>query len=282
MNIIGISRGHRFSPNHISNDSAIFNHVMDELRKLGYAPISYTEEEFAQVGMPTKKSFVVNMARSNEVLEKLKEWHANGIRVINSPYGIDNCIRLPMTIKLINEGSPHPISWIVDTSLVDTGVLDYPCWIKRGDSHAIQKEDVSYARNQEEANLILKNFKDRGIRTSVINEHLQGDLVKFYGVLDTDFFYWFYPSPLTHSKFGLEIFNGYTQGFTFNPTILKQYAYQAAKVLDVPIFGGDAIVMEDGEIKLIDFNDWPSFAPCRNVAAEAIACYINHRIREEQ
>ena len=31
--------------------------------------------------------------------------------------------------------------------------------------------------------------------------------------------------------------------------------------------GGDCIVAPDGQIRIIDFNDWPSFAPCRTEAA---------------
>ena len=34
MNIIGISRGTRFSPNHVGNDAAIYNKVMEELLRL--------------------------------------------------------------------------------------------------------------------------------------------------------------------------------------------------------------------------------------------------------
>ena len=37
------------------------------------------------------------------------------------------------------------------------------------------------------------------------------------------------------------------------------------------VYGGDCIVGEDGNIRIIDFNDWPSFAPCRNEAAPFIA-----------
>ena len=36
-------------------------------------------------------------------------------------------------------------------------------------------------------------------------------------------------------------------------------------------YGGDCIVDEDGTIRIIDFNDWPSFAPCRDTAAKYIA-----------
>ena len=42
------------------------------------------------------------------------------------------------------------------------------------------------------------------------------------------------------------------------------------------IYGGDCIVSDDGQIRIIDFNDWPSFAPCRNEAAPHIArCVMN-------
>ena len=150
----------------------------------------------------------------------------------------------------------------------------YNCWIKRGDFHAIHREDVTYVRNPEEARTILKEYAIRGIPSAVINEHLVGDLVKFYGVAGTDFFYWFYPSNMHHSKFGLEAINGTAKGLPFDEQTLQTLCNEAAKVLHVEVYGGDCIVDEEGTIRLIDFNDWPSFAPCR----EAAAPYIAHRI----
>ncbi len=44
---------------------------------------------------------------------------------------------------------------------------------------------------------MLQEFFLRGIKRAVINRHLDGDLIKFYGVAGTDFFYWFYPSRTT-------------------------------------------------------------------------------------
>ena len=41
-------------------------------------------------------------------------------------------------------------------------------------------------------------------------------------------------------------------------------------MLQVDVYGGDCIVSPDGSIRIIDFNDWPSFAPCRKEAAIAI------------
>ena len=50
--------------------------------------------------------------------------------------------------------------------------------------------------------------------------------------------------------------------------------------MDVRIYGGDCIVDEHGHISIIDFNDWPSFAPCRAEAAPAIARSVLKAIRK--
>jgi len=38
------------------------------------------------------------------------------------------------------------------------------------------------------------------------------------------------------------------------------------------------IVAPSGELTLIDLNDWPSFAPCRDAASEAIADHLMRRV----
>lgn len=287
MNIIGISRGTRFSPNHVGNDAAIYNKVIEELLRMGHSVRSYAEDEFANAsldelaGASLEGTFesssdglpevVVTMARDKQTLARLLEWEARGVRIINSPRGILNCVRRPMTELLLAHKVPHPRSWIVATDEPFPLEVTFPCWLKRGDSHAMVKQDVCYASTRDEAIRVVADMRERGIPTVVVNEHLAGDLVKFYGVQDEPFFHWFYPSAHSHSKFGLEAINGQAQGFPFDPAQLKQYADEAARVLDVPVYGGDAVVMADGSIRIIDFNDWPSFAPCREEAARAIA-----------
>ena len=99
---------------------------------------------------------------------------------------------------------------------------------------------------------------------------------KFYGISGTGFFHWFYPSEVQHSKFGLEEINGAAKGISFDKTVLQKLCNRAAEVLNIQIYGGDCIVSEDGVMRLIDFNDWPSFAPCRDAAAPHIAqCILN-------
>ena len=280
ISIIGVSRGSEYSPNHVDNDAAIFNKVVEELRQLGCKVDTYTEKEF--VKRRIEGEIIFDMARDVATIQYLKELEDQGVLVINSAYGIDNCVRKPMTQLLTSFGVPHPHSMIVRTDEEFHGDF-YPCWLKRGNSHAIVKEDVSYATNRDEANSILADFKRRGIPEAVVNEHLQGDLIKFYGVHGTDFFYWFYPGPCSHSKFGLEKINGEAKGIAFNVSDLKKYSDMAAEVLNVPIYGGDCVVLPNGDVKIIDFNDWPSFARCRDEAGRKIAeCIYNQALKKRR
>ena len=273
IELAGIRRGNQYSPNHIGNDAAIFQLTIDELRKLDCEVIEFTEKEFQDVEQ-IEADFVFNMARDTKTIQKLQKIESEGKKVINSGFGIENCTREKMT-RLIQENHiPHPRSIIITTDalLPDTTYeLGTHCWIKRGDFHAMHREDVTHARIGDEAQEILREYALRGIPTAVINEHLSGDLIKFYGVEGTDFFHWFYPNDLNHSKFGLEKINGKAKGIPFDLNGLKAICSQTAKILDIYIYGGDCIIDFDGTIRLIDFNDWPSFAPCRSTAAPYIA-----------
>ena len=53
-------------------------------------------------------------------------------------------------------------------------------------------------------------------------------------------------------------------------------------MLVVDVYGGDAIVAPDGTIRIIDFNDWPSFAPCCQDGGKAIAQAIIQKIEKEE
>ena len=44
IKIIGISRGSEYSPNHVDNDAAIFNKVVEVLREWGCQVKTYTEK----------------------------------------------------------------------------------------------------------------------------------------------------------------------------------------------------------------------------------------------
>lgn len=278
IKIAGVMRAGAYSPNHIGNDAAIFNATAEHLRKRGCIVNVYNEEQFRNSVI--EEEIILNMCREMESIKKLQALEEEGRLVINSGFGIENCTRERMTRILLGNGIPYPESLIVNTNedvrpdLEKAGFSS--CWIKRGDFHAMHKEDVSYCRHLEEAQEVLHEYFYRGIKRAVINRHLVGDLIKFYGVSGQDFFYWFYPFDEGHSKYGHEVINGKSKGLPFDLDYLKKICQDASEVLDVMIYGGDCIVDADGSIRIIDFNDWPSFAPCRNEAAPYIAkCVLN-------
>lgn len=284
IKIAGIMRAGAYSPNHIGNDAAIFNLTTEQLRKRGCEVKVYSEEQF--IAGEVKEDIIVDMCREHRSMVLLQQLEDAGALVINSGYGIENCTRERMTRILLGSNIPYPDSLIVDTDEVvkDRMVaakMDR-AWIKRGDFHAMHKEDVSYVRHPEEAQEVLQEYFLRGIKRAVINRHLVGDLIKFYGVRDTPFFYWFYPFDEGHSKYGHEAVNGHSRGIEFDVAGLRHICQQAADVLDVIVYGGDCIVDPDGTIRIIDFNDWPSFASCRQEAAPHIAKAIIKKIKERQ
>lgn len=282
IKIAGVMRAGVFSPNHIGNDSTIFNTVAEQLRKRGCEVNIYNEEQLI-AGAVTEK-IIVNMCREHKSIEILQEKENQGCLVINSGFGIENCIRERMARILMATNIPYPESIIVNTNevirdrLVKAGFSQV--WIKRGDYHSMHKEDVSFTRHPEEAQEVLQEYFLRGIGRAVINKHLVGDLIKFYGIQGTQFFYWFYPFEMGHSKYGDEKINGMSHHTPFDLNYLKQISETASVTLDVKIYGGDCIVSPEGDIKIIDFNDWPSFAPCRNEAAPQIARFIMSEIKK--
>ena len=273
IKIAGVMRAGAYSPNHIGNDAAIFNATAEHLRRRGCEVNIYSEEKFQESDI--EEQIILNMCREQASIQKLQKLEEEGRLVINSGFGIENCTRERMTRILLGNKISYPESLIVNTnenSIDDLKASGFSsCWIKRGDFHAMHKEDVSYCRHPEEAQEVLHEYFYRGIKRAVINRHLPGDLIKFYGISGQPFFFWFYPFDEGHSKYGHEAINGRSRGIPFDEEGLKEMCQKASDILDVKIYGGDCIVSDSGDISIIDLNDWPSFAPCRKEAAPYIA-----------
>lgn len=274
--VLGIRRSPQFSPNHTGNDSKIFSLTVDEIEKKGYKVRQMTEEEFFHEE-DIDEEIIFTMLRLPENVNKLKKFEQEGRRIINSAQGIENCFRANMTDLLLKNNISHPRSQILSTKDDAESTFNElggkNIWIKRGDFHTVHKEDIAFCRTYEEVKSILKEYAVRGIPNVVLSEHLQGDLVKFYAVKGTPFFHWFYPFDTDHLMMGAQDTER-TRYFEFAESELRRIAGEAVEVLDVDIYGGDAIISNTGEIRLIDVNDWPSFAPCRDEASKYIADVI--------
>lgn len=279
IKIAGIMRSGAYSPNRIGTDAAIFNAVTEQLRKRGCQVKVYSEEQLA-AGEVTE-DVVVNMCRQWHSIEVLQALEDRGVLVINSGYGIENCTHSRMTRILVGCNVPFPESIVVGTDEVVRSQLTSMgftrCWVKRGDFHSVHKEDVSFVRSAEEAQEVLKEYFLRGIKRAVITKHIDGEQIKFYGVQGTNFFYHFHASQGAHALRGTG-----TTAVDVDLPRLRRICNRASEELDVKIYGGDCIVAPDGRITIIDFNDWPSFSPCRDAAATAIAKCVIARIKNQR
>ena len=146
--------------------------------------------------------------------------------------------------------------------------------MKRADAVAQTKADVVFCSDKATIEQTKRNFALRGVEDVVVSAHVVGDLIKFYGVGDS-FFWYFYPTDKGHSKFGNEKRNGIAQHFGFNLPELRAAATRLARLTGIDVYGGDCIVDREGRFFIIDFNDWPSFSPCREQAADAISLFVN-------
>lgn len=282
IKIAGVMRAGTYSPNHIGNDAAILNIVAEQLRKRGCEVRIYSEEQF--IAGKVEEAIVVNMCRDRQSIQMLQQLENDGKLVINSGFGIENCIRERMTRILVGNGIPYPESICVNTDEVVKDMLEAKgfsqCWIKRGDCHTTHKEDVTYVRHAQEAQEILQEYFLRGIKRAVISKHIHGELIKFYGVQGSPFFFWLHPFESGSGR-GSEAEETIPQHTAFDERRLNSICRAASESLDIKVYGGDCIVAPDGEIYVVAFDDWPSFAPCRAEAASNIAKAIISEIKNK-
>src|SRR5262249_6540275 len=146
-----------------------------------------------------------------------------------------------------------------------SGVPSLPVWVKRGDVHNTQEGDVVFAETEAAVEVALGRLHARGIGRAVLQPHVAGDLVKFYGIGpgggadgEPPWFRWFYHRDQV------------VAGHPLDAGQLARLARRAAGALGLEIYGGDAIATADDGLVLLDLNAWPSFALYREEAAQAI------------
>ncbi len=249
--VVGIYRSKQFSPNKVDADREILDAV---LAKLGCPRVALSEEDVEAHGLP-EATLYLSMARGEKVLAMLKD-----AATLNTVGGIIKC-----NARTWQDEEP---------------VCGFPRWVKRSDGCAQTVADVTLCKTAEDYDKLTAEYRLHNIPW-VEQPHYDGDLVKFYAVGGTDFFHWSYPTETGQTKFGLEAANNsQVRHYPFEVEKLKHMAAHVAQRIDVTVYGGDAIVQSDGAIHIIDFNDWPSFAPCREEAATAIAVICNQKLKE--
>lgn len=263
-----IQRAACYSPNSEEKDLAILQEVgcfFDDAKIIGESEFVENFSTYNQlisaesVGSVNAYYQIISMARSPKALDCLEQLEQRGIRVLNPSVGVRACQRSNVDKVMRENHLPLP---------PDEGDDGY--WVKRADTAAQSKEDVCFCHDWAEVEKTKSSFMQRGITDIVTQAHVKGDVVKFYGVEGTDFFRYYYSGDDTETKFGDEGRSGKPQYYPFSSSNLQADAEKLACLLQTPIYGGDAIIQEDGSYVIIDFNDFPSFSKCRKEAAKAI------------
>ena len=276
ISIAAILRAGIFSPNHIANDAAILHAVVAELRRRGCQVKVYSEEEFCNAVID--EDVVLAMCRGERAVEKIQHLEDAGRLVVNSGYGIENCIRMIMVRLLAQAGVRVPQFFVVDTDVdVRKQLLKAgfgPCWVKKGDAPVHHLEDIARCRHAEEAQELLHEFFFRHISKAVVSKDVDGEKIRCYGVASSGWFHAFLPFRSGGFK---EDDDTLSQSLVQK---VKDICMKAAEVLNVDVFGCDIVLDKDGECQLVSFDDWPSFAPIRKEAARAIAKSVLTRTRK--
>jgi hypothetical protein len=267
MRLIGLYREAECSPGrHRSNDALLLEQVGQALRTRGFQVDLMTVDQATP--RRASASLVFSMCQGRAALDTLARWEVEGTRIVNSPGAARNTYRDRLAGVLRSAGIRFPPTEIVSTARGGDPAIEVNggVWLKRGDVHASISADVQWIDSADGLRAGLREFASRGITHAVLQPHHTGSEIKFYAVAGSDFFHCFRPSS---SQPTAEIPDA---------AALRRLAGAAAAAAGLEVLGGDVIVAPGGELTLIDLNDWPSFAPCRERASDAIADYLMRRV----
>jgi hypothetical protein len=263
----GIFRESTHSPGRESDDTEILRLTGKHLEAKGFHVELKTADEVTE-DAENRPRFVFLMCERLEVLERLRTLEVSGVPHVNTPRAVHNTYRDRMIAVLDEANVPFIASRVVGTSETpEPGAL--PVWVKRGDVHNTQDGDVVRASTAAEVEAALRGLAHRGIKRAVLQPHVDGDLIKFYGIgagggshREPPWFRWFYHKDQKLS------------GNPLDQRALARLVRRAAAALGLEVYGGDAIATPTGELVLLDVNAWPSFALYRDEASAAIASHL--------
>jgi hypothetical protein len=263
----GIFRESAHSPGRESDDTEILRLTGKHLEAKGLQVILKTPEEVNEAD-ESRPRFVFLMCERLDVLRRLRALEASGVPLVNGSQAVLNTYREQMIEVLAEANVPFITSRLVSTAETGAGAA-LPVWVKRADVHNTQEGDVVQAPTATAVAAALQGLAERGIPRAVLQPHVAGDLVKFYGVGAgggphgaPPWFRWFHHKEQTLA------------GYAFDPRRFARLVRAAAAALGLEVYGGDAIVTPEGEPVLLDVNAWPSFALYRDEAAARIASHL--------
>ncbi len=269
-----ISRHSKFSPNSEARDEALFRSLVMNFALQGISIATFDEAVFEHRPPQLEKStLILSMARSEAALHALSAAEESGVPVLNSPRALQKAQRTDFQQWFAESGHAAK-HWHISTLTPDIKArLSFPLWWKRNNTATTSANDVQFVEHLAQLEAILSEHANED---ALLMEHIDGQLIKFYGVEGTNFFHAEPHTPKGFSKFGHEQHNHHKDLALSSPMwkqtlrAMHTAATQVAQQSGFSIYGCDAILREDGTFVFIDFNDFPSFSACLPEASEAI------------
>ncbi len=268
MLAVGIARDPTYTPGrHSVNDRLILELTAAALRKHGWSVRLMAEEDVGKRSLGTR--YVFSMCQGPRATALLAGLERQGYAIVNSPAGVQKCYRerlfdLPADLRDV-----FPETLVVSTRSPDRAsrrwIRKQPLWVKRGDVQATCPEDVQRVESTSQMEDVLAGFAARGIERAVVQQHVDGKVVKFYGVIGSSFFRFYMESD--HASAPAAVGQA------------RSWIERVIRHVGLGLYGGDCVLQRDGGIAIIDVNDWPSFSYFRDEAAAAIARYVACRFQ---
>lgn len=256
--ILGIYRNPKFSNNAIEVDRLILEESISQLERHFSSALKIEMLEESEISSASGMyDLVLTMAQEESSLTALDR-NLPSSEVWNSTASIRNCYRKTMSQILSGLAIGYVPYQLINTLNGKPSLEEGESyWLKRSDFHAIADEDVTLAEGKAEVSLKLGRFQARGVTEVILQQHIHGDIYKFYGV---------------QGKFfrAIKVRDFLKSSTAPDLAILEKNAFLAASALGLKVFGGDAILDAKGIFHFIDLNDWPSFRICREEAAGAV------------
>lgn len=265
----GILREPLYSPGKIDDDRAILEETALALGDAGASVRLLPADCVAQAARGSDLVFA--MCQGPAALRGLRRLERAGIPLVHAAGPIEACHRRRMLPLLARAGLARPEARLVTCARPGQRALAFAeaqgqagVWVKRGDVHATEPGDVQRVIGAAQAARALSGLAARGVRRAVLEAHVPGETIKFYGVVGSGFF---------------RAYAGSSAAPRNAPAAWVSLAEAGARALGLAVYGGDLIADGEGGAWLVDVNDWPSFARCRRDAAAAIAQYLLARLR---
>ncbi|MBF0206734.1 MAG: hypothetical protein HQK53_07570 [Oligoflexia bacterium] len=296
--ILGIYRERIYSNQSVEFDRAILDASLDRLRFMGkdlgmkvrVERVRAEDYQYWRWSDFSRYHLILSMGQSPELLkylQKFLEQEASQVSedaplspfplLINSPNAIKNCYRLNFSKILFEHGFPYPQFKVVRLSedhghmlnlLREFDGIAEGVWVKRGDFHALNNQDVIFINDEASFSQVLSHFQQQSVGEIILQRHICGDVFKFYRISDYHYSY----RQLVAEGGGANSSPGPSLP---RPLLSKmlELSSQVGELLQLEVFGIDFVVGATGDLYIIDVNDWPSFRSCRQKAANAVAAH---------